>query len=492
MSETTAAARFKVAPNSKPAFARFARLHHDLARQRVVILAPERAYEIDAIGLAILRLVDGVRSVSDIAARLAEEYAAPVEIVAKDVVKLLQGLFDKRLLRDGPDGAVAPPLSKAASSYAPFEGGPAGLLAELTYRCPLQCPYCSNPLDMQRANAELTASQWGDVFRQGAAIGVLQLHLSGGEPTVRRDLEDILAAAVDAGLYTNLVTSAVPLTRERLERLAKIGLDHLQVSIQDVDPANADRISAYEGGFAKKRAVSQWTRELGLGLTINAPMHRQNLDHLPAIIDFAVEVGAQRLEVAHIQYYAWAQKNRAALIPTREKFLETVGIVNEAKKRLQGVLTFDFVIHDHYAARPKLCTGGWGRSIVAVTPSGLALPCHAAQTLPGLSFDNVLERPLADIWRNGEAFNAYRGTSWMREPCKTCERREIDYGGCRCQAFAMTGDAAATDPACELSPRHEDFAAIAERESRQPPPPFIYRRIGGPERARSDLLEQSV
>jgi pyrroloquinoline quinone biosynthesis protein E len=488
MTGTAGAARFIVTPESKPAFARYSRLHEDVVRGRTVILAPERAYELDPIGLAVLRLLDGSSSVAEIAARLAREYSAPIEVVQNDVTKLLQGLADKRLLREGVDAFQAPPLSKTARSYARYDGGPAGLLAELTHRCPLQCPYCSNPLDMERANTELSAAEWGETFRQAASIGALQLHLSGGEPTIRRDLEEILAYAVEAGLYTNLVTSAVLLTRERLQRLAEIGLDHVQVSIQDVDPESADRISAYEGGVEKKRAVARWTRELGMGLTINAPMHRQNLDRLPQVIDFAVEVGAQRLEVAHIQYYAWAQVNRAALIPTKEKFLETVGIVDEAKKRLQGVLNFDFVIHDHYASRPKACTGGWGRSIIAVTPSGKALPCHAAQTLPGLKFDNVRERPLADIWRNGEAFNAYRGVSWMKEPCQSCDRREIDYGGCRCQAFAMTGDATATDPACGLSPAHEAFAAIAERESRQPAPPFVYRRFGGAEPKESKTL----
>jgi pyrroloquinoline quinone biosynthesis protein E len=488
MTGTAGAARFIVTPESKPAFARYSRLHEDVVRGRTVILAPERAYELDPIGLAVLRLLDGSSSVAEIAARLAREYSAPIEVVQNDVTKLLQGLADKRLLREGVDAFQAPPLSKTARSYARYDDGPAGLLAELTHRCPLQCPYCSNPLDMERANTELSAAEWGETFRQAASIGALQLHLSGGEPTIRRDLEEILAYAVEAGLYTNLVTSAVLLTRERLQRLAEIGLDHVQVSIQDVDPESADRISAYEGGVEKKRAVARWTRELGMGLTINAPMHRQNLDRLPQVIDFAVEVGAQRLEVAHIQYYAWAQVNRAALIPTKEKFLETVGIVDEAKKRLQGVLNFDFVIHDHYASRPKACTGGWGRSIIAVTPSGKALPCHAAQTLPGLKFDNVRERPLADIWRNGEAFNAYRGVSWMKEPCQSCDRREIDYGGCRCQAFAMTGDATATDPACGLSPAHEAFAAIAERESRQPAPPFVYRRFGGAEPKESKTL----
>ncbi len=473
------AARFVIGPDSRPAFTRYARLHEDRARSRTVVLAPERAYELDQIGLIVLRAIDGVTRVADLCARLAQQYSAPVDVIARDVTTLLQGLADKRLLRDGADAFSPPAVSAFASSIAPFAAGPAGLLAELTHRCPLQCPYCSNPLDLERANGELTADEWGETFRQAASIGALQLHLSGGEPTARRDLEEILAHAVDAGLYTNLVTSAVLLTRERLQRLAEIGLDHVQVSIQDVVPESADRISGYEGGVAKKRDVARWTREFGMGLTINAPMHRQNIAHLPQIIDFAVDVDAQRIEIAHIQYYAWAQMNRAALIPTRDVFMGTVEIVEAAKKRLAGVLNFDFVIHDHYATRPKACTGGWGRSIMAVTPSGKALPCHAAQTLPGLVFDNVRERPLGDIWRNGAAFNAFRGTDWMQEPCRSCDRREIDFGGCRCQAFAVTGDAAATDPACHLSPEHARFAAFAEVESHTPAPDFVYRRYGG-------------
>lgn len=472
-------ARFVVGPQSRPGFTRYARLHEDRARARTVVLAPERAYELDPIGLIVLSAIDGVRSVADLCAELAQKYGAPVDVITRDVTSLLQGLADKRLLRDGVDPFAPPKPSAFAQSIAPFAGGPAGLLAELTHRCPLQCPYCSNPLDLERANTELTAAQWGETFRQAASIGALQLHLSGGEPTARRDLEEILGYAVEAGLYTNLVTSAVLLTRERLERLAEIGLDHVQVSVQDIVPESADRISGYEGGVAKKRDVARWTRELGLGLTINAPMHRQNIAHLLQIIDFAVEVDAQRIEIAHIQYYAWAQLNRAALIPTRDIFMQTVDIVEEAKKRLLGVLNFDFVIHDHYATRPKTCTGGWGRSIMAVTPSGKALPCHAAQTLPGLVFDDVREKPLGDIWLRGDAFNAYRGTGWMKEPCQSCERKEIDLGGCRCQAFAVTGDAAATDPACHLSPEHARFAAFAETESQAPAPAFIYRRLGG-------------
>jgi PqqA peptide cyclase len=442
-----------------------------------VILAPERSYELDVVALAVLRLCDGLRSLADIAAHLAKDYSAPVDVIERDVAKVLQGLADKRLLREGPDVFAPPAPSAAASFYAPFSNGPAGLLAELTHRCPLQCPYCSNPLELERPNTELSADDWGEAFRQAAAMGVLQLHLSGGEPTARRDLDQILAHAVAAGLYTNLVTAAVLLTRAHLERFAAIGLDHVQVSIQDISPENADRISGYKGGVDKKRDVAKWTRDLGLGLTINAPIHRHNIDHLPQIIDFALEVGAQRLEVAHIQYYAWAEKNRASFLPTREKFLRSVDIVNEAKARLTGVLNFDFVVQDHYATLPKACMGGWGRSIVVVTPSGRVLPCHAAQTLPGLVFENLRARDLSEIWRNGSAFEAFRGAAWMKEPCRSCDRRQIDFGGCRCQAYAVAGDAAATDPACHFSPDHARFASYAEEESQAEPPPFVYRRM---------------
>lgn len=356
---------------------------------------------------------------------------------------------------------------------------PVGLLAELTHRCPLQCPYCSNPLEMERVNTELTTAEWQDIMRQAGELGVLQIHLSGGEPTVRKDLEDIVEVAAKAGLYTNLITAGVTLTRDRLKQLKDLGLDHVQLSIQDVDEANAERMSAYKGGLAKKREVGKWVREFEMPLTINAPIHRHNIKNLPNIINFAVEMGAERLEVANIQYYAWALKNRASLMPTREEFMKSAHIVEEAKERLKGILLFDFVVPDYYAKTPKPCMGGWGRGIMNITPSGKVLPCHASETVPGLEFDNVRTRRLADIWLNGQAFQAYRGTSWMKEPCKSCPRAEIDFGGCRCQAMAFTGDAANTDPACKFSPYHAEFVATAERESGEAtPPPFVYRRFG--------------
>jgi pyrroloquinoline quinone biosynthesis protein E len=316
-------------------------------------------------------------------------------------------------------------------------------------------------------------------MRQAAELGILQIHLSGGEPTVRKDLEDIVEVAAKAGLYTNLITAGVTLTRERLQRLKELGLDHVQLSIQDVDEANAERISSYKDGLAKKRQLGKWVRELDMPLTINAPIHRHNIENLPNIINFAVEMGAGRIEVANIQYYAWALKNRASLMPTRAQVLKSAEIVEEAKERLKGIIVFDFVVPDYYAKTPKPCMGGWGRGVMNVTPQGKVLPCHASETIPGLEFDNVRTRRLADIWLNGQAFNKFRGTSWMKEPCRSCPRAEIDFGGCRCQAMAFTGDAANTDPACSFSPYHAAFVAAAEQESAvATPPAFVYRRMG--------------
>jgi len=352
---------------------------------------------------------------------------------------------------------------------------PVGLLAELTHRCPLQCPYCSNPLELERANKELTTGEWASVMEQAGAMGILQLHLSGGEPTARKDLEEIVSAAAKAGLYTNLITAAVTLNRQRLEELVKRGLDHMQISFQDVDAENAERIGAYPCATQKKLDVARWVTELGLPLTINAPIHRQNIHNVGRYIDLSLKLGAQRLEVAHVQYYGWAYLNRAALIPTYEQTVESIEFVERERERLKGVLTIDMVVPDYYAKRPKPCMGGWGKGFMNITPAGKVLPCHAAETIGHLKFDNVKDRPLLDIWLNSEAFNAFRGTSWMKEPCRSCAFREIDWGGCRCQAIAITGDVRNTDPACALSPYHGEMVRLAREEAAKPPPPFVYR-----------------
>jgi pyrroloquinoline quinone biosynthesis protein E len=355
---------------------------------------------------------------------------------------------------------------------------PLGLLAELSHRCPLQCPYCSNPLELERGGGELDTATWMRVLSEAAQMGVLQVHLSGGEPTVRPDLEDLIGHASHLGLYTNLITSGVLLDELRLGALKDAGLDHVQISFQDTEAPSADRIGGFKGGHAKKLQVAGLVRKLGLPLTVNAVMHRQNVEHVSGFIELAVSLGAARLEVAHVQYYGWALKNRAALMPTRAQMQTSMQLVIAARERLKGVLAIDHVIPDYYAARPKACMGGWGRQFININPAGRVLPCHAAESIPSLKFDSVLDRPLAEIWSAGDAFQRFRGTAWMAEPCQSCERKEIDWGGCRCQAFAMLGDAAATDPACALSPRHAEILAAAERDSAAPPPEFNYRRIG--------------
>ena len=381
------------------------------------------------------------------------------------------------------DGAPAPANETDPALCA---RAPIGMLCELTHKCPLQCPYCSNPVELERGNTELTTAQWQDVMRQAAALGVLQIHLSGGEPAARKDLEDIVKVAAEVGLYTNLITAGVTLNRDRLAKLADLGLDHVQLSIQDIDAENADRIASYKGGMAKKVEVAKWVKDLGLPLTINAPIHRQNIHNVPRMIDWAVDVGAGRIEIAHVQYYAWALLNRSALMPTRESFMTAAQQVEVAREKYKGIIVIDAIVPDYYAKYPKPCMGGWARGIVNITPSGKVLPCHAAESITHLSFDNVKDRPLAEIWLQGEAFQKYRGTEWMKEPCRSCPRKEIDFGGCRCQAFALTGDAANTDPACSLSPMHAEWAKVAEVESHAPPKEFIYRRVGGATKAPAD------
>ena len=361
---------------------------------------------------------------------------------------------------------------------------PMGLLAELTHRCPLACPYCSNPLALDDRKDELDTAAWVDVFRQAAGMGVLQVHLSGGEPASRRDLVELTQAANEAGLYTNLITSGVGLDADRLARLKAAGLDHVQVSIQDTDPAASDRIAGYEGAHVRKLALARTVNDLGLALTVNAVIHRANIDHVDRMVELAASLGAGRVEVAHTQYYGWALRNRDALMPTREQVDRAMRQLEELRARYAGRLAIDAVVPDYYARRPKACMGGWGRRSLNVTPSGIVLPCHAAQTIPGLEFWSVRDRTLAEIWTSSPAFTAFRGTDWMQEPCLSCAFREQDFGGCRCQALAIVGDAAATDPSCDLSPHHDRLAAMGEESAATGALTYAYRG-----RARRDGLE---
>ena len=354
---------------------------------------------------------------------------------------------------------------------------PLGLLAEITHRCPLQCPYCSNPLELTRPNAELTAAEWARVFGDAAAMGALQVHISGGEPLARRDAEEIVRAARDADLYVNLITAAVGLTPERADALVEAGVDHVQVSLQDADAKGCAAITGMRGSFEKKVAACRLVVERGLPLTLNAVVHRRNIDNVALMIELAVSLGAHRLEVANTQYYGWALANRAALMPTRDQVSRAADVVKKARETLRGRLLIDYVEPDYYARYPKPCIGGWGNEFFVVAPSGDVLPCHAAGSIPELTFDNVRERRLAEIWQSGEAFTRFRGTAYLKEPCRSCDRRELDFGGCRCQAMLATGDPRNTDPVCTLSPfRGAIDAALAEAEAEVGDVPFEWRR----------------
>lgn len=348
---------------------------------------------------------------------------------------------------------------------------PLAMLAELTHRCPLSCPYCSNPLELTAKAGELTTAQWAAIFDDAANLGVLQLHLSGGEPAARPDLAEITAAAVAAGLYTNLITSGIGLTPRRLDTLADIGLDHIQLSVQGVTPAIADRIGGYKGGFDRKMTVAEHIAQTGIPLTLNAVMHRHNLDDLPATIDLALTLGARRIEVACVQFQGWALKNRSVLQPTREQVDRAKRTVAEARKSHTN-LVIDFVPPDYYADFPKACMGGWGSTGLNITPNGTVLPCHAAEIIPNLQFQNATTTPLAEIWNDGPAFRAFRGTDWLPTLCQTCDRRDIDFGGCRCQAMAMLGDPTATDPVCRKSPERARVDALLDEP---PTDTFAYR-----------------
>ena len=360
----------------------------------------------------------------------------------------------------------------------PAPPAPIGLLAELTHRCPLGCPYCSNPLSMDKRSGEMDAATWKRVFDEANALGVLQVHLSGGEPAARRDLVELVAHCASIGLYSNLITSGIGVTEALVAQLDKAGLDHVQLSMQDCEEASADHIAGYKGAFARKREVAKWVVASGMPLTINAVIHRANVSRAARLVELAIAYGARRVEIAHTQYYGWALKNRAALMPSREQADGAWNEVEALRERVKDQIVIDHVAPDYHARTPKPCMGGWGRQTLNVSPTGKVLPCHASETIPGLEFWHVQDHSLGDIWVNAPAFKAFRGTDWMPEPCRSCDRREIDFGGCRCQALALVGDASATDPACHLSPHHAIMAEIARRDSAPAGEvAYVYRRM---------------
>ncbi|MGB0011370.1 MAG: pyrroloquinoline quinone biosynthesis protein PqqE [Candidatus Sulfotelmatobacter sp.] len=342
---------------------------------------------------------------------------------------------------------------------------PLALIAELTHRCPLHCVYCSNPLELAQISSELSTAEWIDIFQQSGKLGMLHAHFTGGEPLARPDLTELVAAARAAGLYTNLITSGIGLAEARLQALVDAGLDHIQLSFQDSREAAANWIAGAKA-HAHKIELSRLIRRHKIAFTVNLVIHRQNIDHLEEIISFIEQLAPDRMEIAHAQYYGWALKNRAVLLPTREQLKKAVEAVSAAEKRLTGRIRVDFVVPDYYARFPKACMGGWGRRLMLINPSGKVLPCHAAEVIPGLSFENVHEQTLESIWRTSSSFQRFRGEEWMPEPCRSCDRRIEDFGGCRCQALLLAGDATATDPACSLAPAHNIVdSALVEANS---------------------------
>ncbi len=336
---------------------------------------------------------------------------------------------------------------------------PLALIAELTHRCPLHCVYCSNPRELTARLEELSTEVWTGVFQEAAAAGVMQIDLTGGEPLARPDLVQLIRVARGAGLYVNLITSGLPLDEKRLDELVAAGLDHFQLSFQGTREGTAEEISGTKT-HAQKLRVLEWLKSRRVAVTLNFVLQRRNLDQLPEMLAIAENSSATRIEFAHVQYYGWAFANRAQLLPTRDQLRQSLEFFRAAEERLRGKIRVEYVVPDYYAKFPKPCMGGWGRKAVLITPRGDAMPCHAASVIPGLQFENVKEKSLKEIWESSAAFQKFRGQEWMHEPCKSCDRRGQDFGGCRCQALLLAGDAAATDPVCSLSPNRSQVDSI--------------------------------
>ena len=461
----------------KPRLSPKARVRPDPRDGRPVLLSPERGMKLSATAAAIVALCDGSRDVDAIVDELSARYRADRAKVHADVRALLDDLHERALL-DGyesnrktgrrEDPETLPVFPSSCSSPSPYT-----LVAELTHRCPLACPYCSNPLKLVSGSDELRTEEWTRVIDEAVAMGVMQMHLTGGEPLARSDLEAIAAHARSRDVYVNLITSGIPLDRARFDRLAP-SLDAVQLSVQDADAPTSDDIAGFQSFEAKMR-VASWVKEARLPLTLNVVLHRANLDRVGAIVEMAERLGADRLELANVQLVSWALENAASLLPTRAQIDRARTVAHEARERLAGRMEVVLVLPDWHADRPRACMDGWGSRFVVVAPDGAVLPCHAARSLP-LSFETVRAQPLARAWADSPAMQAFRGEAWMPDPCRSCDRRTVDFGGCRCQAFALTGDARATDPACSLAPSH---AVVLEARRRAEEPGdrrrWIYR-----------------
>jgi PqqA peptide cyclase len=351
----------------------------------------------------------------------------------------------------------------------PSQSNPLALVCELTHRCPLHCVYCSNPQELAARASELPTAAWVSVFRQAAELGVLQADFTGGEPLARTDIVELVRAARAVGLYVSLITSGLPLDEAKLGALIAAGLDHFQLSFQGSTEPIAEEISGTKT-HAQKLRVLDWLKSRRVAVTLNFVLHRRNLHQMDEMLAIAESSSATRIEFANVQYYGWAFANREVLLPTRTQLDEFLAKVKAAEERLRGKIRVEYVVPDYYAKFPKPCMGGWGRKVMLITPRGDALPCHAAAVIPGMQFENVKEKALREIWEASDAFNKFRGESWMQEPCKSCDRRAQDFGGCRCQALLLAGDASATDPVCSLSPRRANVDAILVAANSISPP----------------------
>jgi pyrroloquinoline quinone biosynthesis protein E len=336
--------------------------------------------------------------------------------------------------------------------------------------------FCYNPLNYAANKKELSTEQWKDVLREARKLGAAQLGFSGGEPLVRDDLEELIGEAHQLGFYTNLITSGIGLTVARIAKMKELGLDHIQLSFQDSTKEMNDFLSSTKT-FDLKNRVAALIKKYDYPMVLNVVLHRYNLDHVGRIIEMAVEMGVEYLELANTQYYGWGMVNREQLLPTREQLVRAEAVVNEYRAKLGNKIRLLFVVPDYFEDKPKACMNGWGSVFLAVAADGSALPCHAAQSLPGLTFPNVTEQNLRDIWYNSDAFNRFRGYGWMKEPCRTCPEKEKDFGGCRCQAYALTGDAENADPVCGKSPHHEDVKKIVLQARSRPveEKPLVFR-----------------
>ena len=364
------------------------------------------------------------------------------------------------------------------SGHDPTIGPPLWLLAELTYRCPLHCVFCYNPVDFAKYEDELSTNDWLRVLREGREIGAVQCGFSGGEPLQRDDLEILVAEAHKLGYYTNLITSGIGLNEQRIAWLKEAGLDHIQLSFQDSTREVNDFLSSTRT-FDLKRKAAALIKQHGYSMVLNCVIHRLNIDHVERIIELAVELEADYLELANTQFYSWAHLNRDQLLPTHEQVVRAEAITNEWREKLGNTMKLFFVVPDYYETRPKKCMNGWGNVFMTIAPDGVALPCHTARMLPGLAFPSVREHGVREIWYESEGFNRFRGTGWMKEPCASCPERENDLGGCRCQAYMLAQDAAAADPVCDKSPRHAELVAtvagLQVRDERAPAIPLVFR-----------------